>query len=176
VKNLAVKVVDRLFIVACGATAPTGAEWAAYLDLVKHHGVDRTMQIVRTDGGGPMPAQRRELDKVLAGRIVPMAVLSESIRVRWGMTVASWFSRHLRAFRPSELGEALAFLEIPASRADLIERELCRLRQEVERDPLGEHAGEVARLLEGPSSTPLLEAPSSTPRSPGPASGKRRTS
>ncbi len=136
--NLAVKVIDRLFLVACAVADPNDAEWATYLEVVKRHGVDRTMQIVATAGGGPTPAQRRELDDLLAGRTVPVAVLSESIRVRWGVTLVSLFRRDIRAFRPSTLRDALAFLEIPMSRTNLIERELSRLREEV-RDPQEEH-------------------------------------
>jgi hypothetical protein len=129
---MAVKIVDRLFIVAYGAAGPTAAEWTAYLDLMERQGIDRTMQLVVTDGGGPTAAQRRELDKLLAGRTMPMAVVSGSIRVRGVVSVLSWLNRRIRAFRPPELREALVYLGVPARRGDLIERELNRLLQELE--------------------------------------------
>jgi hypothetical protein len=134
VSNLAVTIVDRLFIVVCGVGGPTDAEWAAYLDLVRRNGVDRTMQIVATEGGGPTSAQRHKLEELLAGRVVPVVIISNSIRVRWRVAIMSCLGRQTRAFRPSDLREALSFLEIPVSRAGLIEREVCRLRQAVTPD------------------------------------------
>ena len=141
--NLAVTVVDRLFIVVCGAGGPSNAEWAAYLYLVRRNGVDRTMQIVVTEGGGPTPPQRRELDDLLAGRVMPVAIISNSILVRWRVLLLACFGRQTRAFRPSNLREALSFLEIPVSRAGLIKREVCRLRQELGGARLDEHAGAI---------------------------------
>jgi hypothetical protein len=34
-RNLAIQIVDRLFIVAYGATSPTDEEWSSYLGLVR---------------------------------------------------------------------------------------------------------------------------------------------
>jgi hypothetical protein len=130
-KNIAIKVVDRLFIVVYGASDPTDEEWRGYLDLVEHHGVERTMQLVATDGGEPTSAQRRELNHLLGGRAVPVAVVSGSARVRGTVTALSWFNRRIKAFPPSGLRDALAYLEIPASRTELIEREIDNLRREL---------------------------------------------
>ncbi len=66
-KNMAVKVIDRLFIVAYGTASPTPGEWAGYLDLVAHHGVDRTAQLIWTAGGEPTPAQRNEAQRAARG-------------------------------------------------------------------------------------------------------------
>ncbi len=133
-KNMAVKVVDRLFIVAYGAASPTPEEWADYLELVAHHGVDRTAQLIWTAGGEPTPAQRDKLNRLLAGREVPVAVVTGSARVLLTVTALSWFNRGIRAFRPSGLYGALTYLEIPTTRGPLIERELNKLRDEVAAD------------------------------------------
>jgi hypothetical protein len=130
-KNMAIKVIDRLFLVVYGATNPTDDEWRDYLALVKRHGIDRTMQLVITDGGGPSPLQRRDLNDLLAGRPVPVAVVSASPRVRAIVTALSWFNRRIRAFPPSGLRDAIAYLEIPASRTELIQREYLELREEL---------------------------------------------
>jgi hypothetical protein len=128
VKNLAIKVVDRLFIVVYGAQDPTDAEWDAYLSLAEQHGLDQTAQLICTDGGKPTPAQHRKLNERLGGRPVPVAVVSTSPRVRATVTALSWFNRRIKAFHPTALVEALEHLEIPASRTDLIVREIERLR------------------------------------------------
>jgi hypothetical protein len=128
-KHMAVTVIDRLFVVVYGATNPTDDEWRGYLDRVKRDGIERTMQLVHTDGGGPTIAQRGELNELLGGLQVPVAVVTGSARVLLTVTALSWFNRRIRAFPPSGLCEAIAYLEIPASRTDLIRREIVRLQE-----------------------------------------------
>jgi hypothetical protein len=131
-KRMAYSVTDRLFIVVYGAEPPTDMEWAAYLAVVERHGVDWTMQLIWTDGGGPTTPQRRSLNHLLDGRVVPVAVLSDSARVRGIATALSWFNRRIRAFKAKDLPGALAFLEIPSSRNELSTRDprsTCRARR-----------------------------------------------
>ena len=118
-----------------GTANPTDDEWADYLDLVERHGIERTMQLILTDGGEPTRAQRRQLNHLLGGRTVPVAVVSRSTRVRGTVTALSWFNRKIKAFPPAGLHEAIAWLEIPATRTALIEREIIRLRAELEGVP-----------------------------------------
>ena len=125
---MAFKVIDRLFIVVYGAADPTDEEWRGYLELVERHGIDRTMQLVCTDGGGPTSAQGRRLNALLDGRTVPVAIVSSSARVRGTVTTLSWFNRRIKAFPPAALHDAIAYLEIPVSRSELIEREVGKLR------------------------------------------------
>ena len=132
-KNVAIKVIDRLFLVVYGASNPTDEEWKYYLEVTQQHGIDRTTQLIFTDGGGPTSTQRKYLNDLLAGRTVPVAVVSSSVRVRGTVTALSWFNRKIRAFPPTALREAVAYLEIPASRTDLIARELEQLRRELGR-------------------------------------------
>jgi hypothetical protein len=86
------------------------------------------MQLVCTDGGGPTAAQGRRLNDLLDGRTVPVAIVSSSARVRGTVTALSWFNRRIKAFSPSALHDAIAYLEIPVSREELIEREVDKLR------------------------------------------------
>jgi hypothetical protein len=125
---MAIKVVDRLFIVVYGPDGPSDEEWNGYLKDVERHGIDRTQQLIVTPGGGPNAAQRGTLNALLAGRSVPVAVMSDSARIRGVVTALSWFNRSIRAFPPNGLHDALAYLEIPATRGDLIQREILRLR------------------------------------------------
>jgi hypothetical protein len=127
-KNMAFKVIDRLFLVVYGTKDPTDDEWRAYIADVERHGIDRTMQLVFTEGGGPTAPQRRFLEELLAGRTVPVAVMTSSSSIRLMVTAMSWVNREIRSFPPTGLYDALAYLEIPASRAELIEREIKKLR------------------------------------------------
>ena len=130
-KSMAIQVIDRLFLVAYGKEAPADEEWAQYLDLVRHHGVERTMQLILTDGGEPSARQRAQLNELIGDHVVPVAVVTASARVRVAVVTLSWFNRHVRVFPPSALRDAIAYLEIPASRVELIERELRQLRADV---------------------------------------------
>jgi hypothetical protein len=127
-RTMAVKVMDRLFLVVFGTADPTDPEWVAYLKLVESHGVDRTMQLILTDGGEPTPMQRRRLNALVAGRAVPTAIVSGSARIRGTVTALSWFNRTIKSFPPSGLREAIAYLELPVTRMELIERESAKLR------------------------------------------------
>jgi hypothetical protein len=126
-------VIDRLVLTVYGPDDPTDPEWEAYLCTIEQHGIVRTMQLIITDGAAPTRAQRRRLDRFVAGHEVPVAVLSESTAVRVMVSAFAKLNRGLRAFSPADLTEALAFLEVPSSRAALIEREINRLRRSLGR-------------------------------------------
>lgn len=130
-RNVAVRVVDRLFIVVYGTRDPTTEEWDTYLDMVRVHGIDRTQQLICTDGGEPSASQRQELNELLGGRWLPVAVVSSSVRIRGTVMALSWFNRKIKAFPPSSMREAIAYLELPVSRLALIEREVRALRNEI---------------------------------------------
>lgn len=133
-RNIAIRVVDRLFIVVYGTRDPTDDEWRSYLALVRQHGVERTMQLIVTDGGRPTSAQDRQLTELLDGRPVPVAVVTGSARVRVTVAAQSWFNKQIQAFPQHGLRDALEYLEIPLSRTELIEREVARLREELTQD------------------------------------------
>jgi hypothetical protein len=131
-KHMTYKVIDRLFLVAFGLVEPSDDEWRTYLNVVERHGINSTMQLVITEGGVPTYAQRRYLNDRLAGRYVPVAVVSGSRSLVTVVTAMSWFNRKIKAFPPSGLRDAIAYLEIPASRTELIEREIEKLKGELD--------------------------------------------
>jgi hypothetical protein len=130
-RNIAYEVIDRLFIVVYGVKDPSDEEWEAYLKLVQRHGIDRTMQLIFTEGGGPTAQQRRYLENILNGRAVPVAVITTSPAIRVMVTAMSWLNRKIRAFPPTGLADALAYLEVPQSRMELIEREMAKLHRSI---------------------------------------------
>ncbi len=123
-KNMAVTVIDRLFLVVYGSAGPTDEEWVDYLALFEHHGVERIVQLIWTEGGEPTSAQRDKLGRVLARRPVPVAVVTGNARVRMTVTVLSWFNRRIRVFRPSDLRDAIAYLGAPQRTVAVAERAL----------------------------------------------------
>ena len=107
-----VQVVDRLFLVVYAAN-PTDEEWAEYLDLVQRHGIERTLHSLSPTAVSPRRRSAASLNELLGGRTVPVAVVSGSVRVRRTITALSWFIRRIKAFPPSGLRDALAYLDIP---------------------------------------------------------------
>ena len=91
------------------------------------------MQLVATKGGGPTSTQRKYLNDLLAGRHVPVAVMSSSTAVRGVVTALSWFNRKIKAFPPEGLADALTYLEIPNPIA-FIRHEMAKLRTSLGRD------------------------------------------
>ena len=87
------------------------------------------MSSCTSPSGAPVATQRRYLNELVQGRPVPVAVVSGSAAIRGVVTAVSWFNRKVRAFPPTGLRNALAYLEIPQSRALLIEREVSELRR-----------------------------------------------
>lgn len=130
--NMAARAVDQVLIVLYGRAPPTDAEWTEYLVMVSRHGIASSRHLVITEGGSPTLAQRRQLTELLAGRPVPVAVLSARARVRGAVTLLSWFNRWIKFFPPEAIVDALLYLEIPLGRADLLESALVELRDEME--------------------------------------------
>jgi hypothetical protein len=135
---MVISVIDQLFLVVYGTEDPSDDEWRGYLDLMKRHGIERTRQLICTEGGAPSATQRRDLNDLLNGRALPVAVMSSSSRVRGMVAALSWFNRKIRSFPPEGLRDALEHLEVPTSRTDLIDREIRGLRRSLGLDERGE--------------------------------------
>jgi len=126
--NLGFKVIDRLLLVVFGVHDPTDDEWIAFLQGVERHGFNRTVVLIVTYGGSPTRVQRRYLDELLAGRSIPVAVMSDRTAIQGVVTVLSWFNRKIRAFSSTGLLDAMAYLKISSGRAELLQAEIDKLR------------------------------------------------
>src|SRR5580704_4624667 len=143
-------IVDKLHVIVLGAKPPTAAEWAAYLDTLEKQGPG-LVELIVTAGAGPTRSQRTALRSYLAGRKLPAAILVDGSRWTklkidfWGRVTRSW---EVRVFSSRALFDALAFLGVLASRAEVIRREIDRLqREEGEARPQIE-LGEALRRIE----------------------------
>src|SRR5690242_440559 len=86
---------DEFGIVICAhaASAPTDAEWRAYLKLCENNMAALRGFFVLTDGGGPTVAQRRWIGELWLGkRPPPTVVISESPVVRGIIAALRWFN------------------------------------------------------------------------------------
>ena len=82
--------------------------------------------LVFTNGGVPDPAQRHELNQLLAGRYFARAIVHESAVVRGVVAAVGWFAPGVAAFRPDSWHAA-------AAHAGIAEGELGRVARAVRR-------------------------------------------
>jgi len=95
----------------------------------------------------------------IAGRTVPVAVISGSATIRGVVTALSWFNRKIKAFPPSGLGDALACVPALEGLRDALPGArfgaLCSPRNSTLFSP---RLVEPIHVWEGPRSTAALEA------------------
>lgn len=109
---------------------PADAEWKRYLGtieatLTSHP--EATRGLTFTDGAVPSILQRGALNRILSGRNIPVAVVSESTLVRTVITALGWFNADIRAFEPTELFRACEHLGVSTSDRRSFLVELSRL-------------------------------------------------
>jgi hypothetical protein len=106
----------EVMLVAHTSRAPTDVEWERYLGAMRGHDVERMRSLVFTDGGAPNMAQRGRLNDTLDGKTSTGAVISASALVRGVVTALRWFNPKLKAFSPTEVPQALTYLDIKSPR------------------------------------------------------------
>ncbi len=111
-------VTPELVVLVHGDDHPSGADWEGYLAaLGKLGAIPRSGVLVVTDGAGPSPTQREAMNTRYAVQ-VRVAVVTASPVARGMVTVLSWFNKLIRAFPPPAIRDALAYLQVDASRHD----------------------------------------------------------
>lgn len=139
-RNATVRLIENTIVVVHTAAPPSMEEWSTYIDTVLDGGrafggdLTRCRQLVITDGGGPNSMQRAQAQKAAAqmnGALMPVAVVSASTFVRGIVTAFNWFNMNLRAFSPSEVKAAFAFLELDPQVVRSIWVELASMQAEL---------------------------------------------
>jgi hypothetical protein len=138
-KTMATRVWEDLLISLHTAEPPDDEEWSEYsrqlLALIRQTIEDpqKGRRIVFTDGGSPNLRQRAEINKILSGRAMKVAIISSSPTAQGAVTALSWYNPLIRSFAPSKLSDAWQHLGITESAFHFIRRELHILRQAVGR-------------------------------------------
>ncbi len=83
-------------------------------------------QIVITDGGGPSSAQRQRMQAEFgdALKLMPTAVLSDAITVRFVISSLRLFMKNIKAFEARDVPGALEFAGVPADAQDTVRKRL----------------------------------------------------
>lgn len=112
--NLTTRQRGDLLILRQNANSPSEEEWDACLDLVRQraHRLDRMKVLVLTSGGAPSTGQRKRLQALIQGYKVPIAVVSDSMAVRFVASSVAMLTPRIRSFEPSQLDRAYDHLEL----------------------------------------------------------------
>jgi hypothetical protein len=138
-KTMATRVWEDLLISLHTAEPPDEEGWLEYsqqlLALIRQTLQDpqKGRRIVFTDGGSPNLLQRAEINKILSGRAMKVAIVSSSPATRGVVTALNWYNPLIRLFAPSKLSDAWHYLGITEPAFHFIRRELHLLRQAVGR-------------------------------------------
>lgn len=104
--------VGTLLLVWHGTESPSDEDWDASLSLLQGSNLDRMRVLVITRGGAPTAAQQMRLSRIISGRPLGVAVLTDHPGVRFVASSFAFFVRKLRVFRMGELSAACAHLAL----------------------------------------------------------------
>jgi hypothetical protein len=144
-KTVAYKRLGTLFVSVHGKAMVSHAQFPEILETFRQLDFATVKMLVITDGGGPTPAQRKEMNAALNGQQLHTAVVADDVWTRGTVTALGWFNAKIRAFRKSELEGALQYLGVPSSGFDAIRQEIAALQaQLVQEKERGKGGGGVA--------------------------------
>jgi hypothetical protein len=86
--------------------------------------------LVVTAGGGPTPAQRGRLSKVIGQCPVRIAVVTDSVKVYFMVSTLALFMRRICSFGSTQLGDAFAHLDLTSTEIALVKTNLAEMRAE----------------------------------------------
>jgi hypothetical protein len=131
--NMVVRRVGTMLLLRQNAETATADEWAHLLTVLisLREELPKLKIMVRTDGGGPSPDQRRSLERALAGTPARVAVVSDHLKVRFVTSTLALFQKDLRSFLVQELSQAYEHLGMSDTERRHAERALTEMESEL---------------------------------------------
>jgi hypothetical protein len=112
--------VNRFFLMALSASAPTATEWAKHMsalfDYRRLQGGDMSTVrlLLASDGGMPDTSMRVELQRLIE-HAVPVAVVSDAPEVRGMVTAMRWSNPLTSVFAPTDAQKIVKHLGVSAT-------------------------------------------------------------
>jgi hypothetical protein len=128
-RNQVTRKVGSMVILRETAENPSDEEWDETLAILDAHKdeLEQIKVLVRTDGGGPSPTQRKKLQQVLRGKVIRVAVVSESVRVRFIVSSVALVTSKISSFRIHETPQAYDYLGLTSRERILVDETLDEL-------------------------------------------------
>jgi len=120
-RNMVTRRLGNLLILRQNQQSPSDEEWDECLGLLSPD-LDTVRVLVITDGGGPTPEQRRRLDQTLNGTPVRVAVVSDSVKIRFVVSSVAFLTRRIKSFSELEYTEALEHLNLDLDQRRVAQR------------------------------------------------------
>lgn len=120
-QNMVTRRVGQLLVSCQNNETPSDVEWDEFLRiLVANRENFATLKLlVVTDGGGPTAAQRKRLEAALAGQSIRVAVVTDSIKVRFIVSSVALLNRHISTFSRAETARAYQYLGLSPTEQQL---------------------------------------------------------
>jgi hypothetical protein len=134
-KSLAFRFASNVLLVLReNAYTPTDTDWDDFLRVLVENRANfaKLRILVRTEGGGPNVAQRKRLQTALDGRPIRVAVVTNSLPVRFLVSSIALLNREIRSFANDEIASAYEHLGLSPAEQRLAERVLAELSMDVE--------------------------------------------
>ncbi len=115
-RNQLVRKIGSLVLLVENRETPSDAEWNEFLDVFRNHPgeLPNLKVLVMTPGGSPNKTQRKQLEVALQGVRFRVAVVSDSITVRFVASSIALFHRDHRSFSVAEIDQAYDHLQLTA--------------------------------------------------------------
>ena len=112
---------EKTMVVVQTSKEPGDDEWQAYCDACVEMvndlgGYEGTGALIFSDGGAPASRHRVQLGKILAGKTVPSAVVTDSLVVRTALGIFSLINPGIKVFPSRDWTKAAAFALVPPNK------------------------------------------------------------
>lgn len=114
-KTLAFRsITDTMLVLRENKDTPRDEDWDAFLEVLSKNrpNFDKFKILVMTEGGGPNQDQRKRLEVALGGRPVRVAVVTDSVKVRFIVSSIALLNREIRTYSNREIEEAYQHLNM----------------------------------------------------------------
>jgi hypothetical protein len=136
-KSLAFGKIGGCIVFVGGKRPYDDGEWEAYVKFIKGEFIpgSKPICLVHADSAGPTAEQRQIVNEVIGPvkKEVKAAVMTSSQIARGIVTAMSWMYPVYRAFSPSQVDEAIAFLGVAEPSVPAVKQLLADLKIEVQR-------------------------------------------
>jgi hypothetical protein len=111
-RSLITREVDDMIISRQNKETPNDADWDEFLGVIARNESKsaKARILVITDGGGPSVDQRKRLQKTLSSRQFRVAVVTDSIKVRFIVSSVALLNREISTFSRDDLAKACEYL------------------------------------------------------------------
>jgi hypothetical protein len=136
-RSLVCRMIENVLLLCEDKETPADWEWDECLGLLTElkakcqaSGAQGKV-LVATLGGGPNAAQRKRLEAVLGGHPMPVAVISDSLKLRFITAAVALFNADHRAFSTAERLQAYKHLGLNTSQTRQLEAAISQMEKMV---------------------------------------------